>query len=619
MRSDGRPLGSSSIASALVALLGLALLAVPAGSQIHSAEPGESGIRFLANGSILSVSAREAATGLVVTVMGQDADPALLEWLQGNAPSAYDSSGLVDGVAFVPSPDGGLPMLEIDVRTRESVAFSVSNEGTAVEIRLAPQTQAPDDGPEAIGADEAADSSNEAPRRVLTASDLQPLESGPGDVADGAQSVRARTIGRVNLRSEPTLEVEPLMTLPDRTVVRVIEAGDDWWLVRLGELEGWLRGDLLESADPPAPREQGAGTVPPGTDAGRAESPEAWLGERGAWLDRLDQALGAAEAPGWDGGALRSGGEVALQDRAEREAARRRLAVAEQDLREARAESASLRIELARASQQLDEARTRKESAESRAKELEAMIDALRQEAVASRSGVEGERLRVFEVERRAEVAERERARLQDRIDVLEEELIAARVASEMARVEADGLRLATRQALNDGAAVKDEPLVLVVPDAEAPGPLESTPRSQIAMSAAQTSAAGAAVALWAGVEAALDGWSRAWSNQDPDAYFSHYAEAFFASRDAEAWRDLRRRRLREPEWIEVEIEDLELTLAAEPDDQDPIRVRATFVQTYRSSSYQDVVRKEVDWAWVSGAWKIVDERSAAVLLVGRG
>lgn len=582
-------------------LLVLAWMASPALAQLRAAEPGSSGVRFLADGSILSVSARAAAGGLVVTVMGQDAAPEFLRWLENVDPAAYDSSGLVEGVAVVRSPAGGLPMLEIDVRTREPVEFSVSNEGSAVEVRLAPDA-ASGATEKAAADDELEDAEGGSPRRVLTVADLETLEVEPVGSEALSQGVRARTIGRVNLRPEPDLASEPLMTLPDRTVVRVVERGDEWWLVRLGELEGWLRGNLLQ----PAAVETAPDPVP--------QTAEDWLGERGAWLDRLDQALGATEVPEWDEGDLRSGGEVALQNRAEREASRRRLAVAEQDLREARAESASLRIDLARAGQEMDEARTRMEMAEARAAELEAMVEALRRDAVASRSGIEGERLRVFESERRAEVAEREQGRLRARVEVLEDELVTARVAVEMARVEADGLRLAARDALLGAVDVgesRERPTVVVEPsglDAPRSGGLPRT-----------GAAAGAALVLWTGVETALDGWATAWSNRDPDAYLSFYADSFFIGRDEDTWRDLRRRRVEEPEWIDVTLDELELTLAAAPDEDDPIRVRTSFEQTYRSSSYQDVVRKELDWAWIDGSWKIVDERSVAVLLVGSG
>ena len=581
----------------MLALVALTLSAATGHSQIRAAEPGTSGIRFLADGSILSVSARATTAGVAVTVMGQDAAEEFLDWLRDAEPGAFDSSGLVEGIAVVPSPDDGLPMLEIEVRTREPVDFSVSNEGTAVEIRLEPERLVEGAEP-APGIDEP--DPDDPPRRVLTAADLEPLESELDDASSRDPGVRARTVGRVNLRPEPSLDARPLMTLPDRTVVRVLERGDDWWLVRLGELEGWVRGDLLQPAG------AGESAAPPESTP---ESPGDWLGERGAWLDRLDQALGADEVPEWDGGDLRSGGEIALQDRAEREASRRRLAVAEQDLREARAESASLRIELARAGQEIDGLRTRAEDAEARAAELESLLEALRQEAVSSRSSVEGERLRVLEAERRAGVAEREQERLRSRVDDLEEELVTARVAGEMARVEADSLRLAAQQAMATTSEARERPIVVVEPEQDSGDPpILPTPFK-----------AGGALVLWNGVETAVAGWTEAWSSQDPETYFAYYAQAFFDGREAEAWRALRRERLQEPEWIDVAVDDLELTLAAVPESDDPIRVRATFVQTYRSSSYQDVVRKELDWAWVGGAWRIVDERSVAVLLVGRG
>lgn len=98
--------------------------------------------------------------------------------------------------------------------------------------------------------------------------------------------------------------------------------------------------------------------------------------------------------------------------------------------------------------------------------------------------------------------------------------------------------------------------------------------------------------------------WASAWSAGDYAAYRGFYAEDFKPGRgrNLPEWEDERRRRLAEARSPQILIEDLQVR-AAHAD-----RVSLRFVQHYRAGHYQDVVRKQLDWARHDGRWKIVAE-----------
>ncbi len=103
----------------------------------------------------------------------------------------------------------------------------------------------------------------------------------------------------------------------------------------------------------------------------------------------------------------------------------------------------------------------------------------------------------------------------------------------------------------------------------------------------------------------ALEGWRRAWSAQDVDAYLRHYADDFrpVSGLSHEQWVAQRRVRLTRPRFIEVTLSDLRI----EPVSDD--RVITTFRQRYRSNLIDDTVRKRLVWHRRDGRWVIVQER----------
>lgn len=99
--------------------------------------------------------------------------------------------------------------------------------------------------------------------------------------------------------------------------------------------------------------------------------------------------------------------------------------------------------------------------------------------------------------------------------------------------------------------------------------------------------------------------WAEAWSNQDVNAYLSFYADTFKPSQgmSARAWRNQRRRRLRTPRFIKVELNTPEVT----PLSNDMARVQ--FSQAYTSNIFRDKVSKQLLLTKHNAKWLIVEER----------
>ena len=103
-----------------------------------------------------------------------------------------------------------------------------------------------------------------------------------------------------------------------------------------------------------------------------------------------------------------------------------------------------------------------------------------------------------------------------------------------------------------------------------------------------------------------VEAWARAWSNQDVTSYLRHYGDAFQPPQgmSRHRWERQRRQRLQGPQFIEVELSDLEVQWA------DHERAAVTFVQHYRSDKYRDQVRKQLQLVRSGDAWQIVGERN---------
>ena len=108
----------------------------------------------------------------------------------------------------------------------------------------------------------------------------------------------------------------------------------------------------------------------------------------------------------------------------------------------------------------------------------------------------------------------------------------------------------------------------------------------------------------------AVTEWARAWSEQRVDDYLGAYSSQFEPEGEMsrQEWEALRRTRILRASGIQVQV------LLAEETQVGPGERLVSFVQAYRSRSYQDRVRKVLRLVWEDGAWKIAEERVARAL-----
>lgn len=104
-------------------------------------------------------------------------------------------------------------------------------------------------------------------------------------------------------------------------------------------------------------------------------------------------------------------------------------------------------------------------------------------------------------------------------------------------------------------------------------------------------------------IKAAVDGWAKAWSSKNMDAYFAAYAANFLpASGQSRAkWEADRRARIVPRSRIQVEVNDLVVSV-------DGDRATAKFRQIYASDTLNSSNRKTLDLVKSGGRWLIVRE-----------
>lgn len=109
-----------------------------------------------------------------------------------------------------------------------------------------------------------------------------------------------------------------------------------------------------------------------------------------------------------------------------------------------------------------------------------------------------------------------------------------------------------------------------------------------------------------AAIEQRVDAWAEAWARQDAEPYLACYSSKFVPPDGISRarWERLRRQRIAEPAFIEVELSDLEIHWL----DGSPV---ARFVQSYRAPGYHDRVVKTLEMVEEEGGWRIGAERSS--------
>jgi murein L,D-transpeptidase YafK len=107
-------------------------------------------------------------------------------------------------------------------------------------------------------------------------------------------------------------------------------------------------------------------------------------------------------------------------------------------------------------------------------------------------------------------------------------------------------------------------------------------------------------------VLAAVNGWAKAWSKKDADAYLSFYAKDFKVpnGESRAEWEKGRRARIAAPKSISVSIESPKVTMVPNGE------AKVTFRQTYRSDVLKSHSTKTLIMTKSDGRWQILQERS---------
>jgi tetratricopeptide (TPR) repeat protein len=158
-------------------------------------------------------------------------------------------------------------------------------------------------------------------------------------------------------------------------------------------------------------------------------------------------------------------------------------------------------------------------------------------------------------------------------------------------------------------AMIKDLFSGSVVPGKGTPEPVDSTATTTPATSdKPATAAAKPAVPAKAdsdAVMAAVNGWAKAWSNKNPDAYLAYYAPTFqVPGGEARAnWETTRRDRILRPKLIEVTVGSPKVSFDANG------RAVVKFRQGYKSDALSTSGAKTLTLVKNNGNWQIVQER----------
>jgi tetratricopeptide (TPR) repeat protein len=142
---------------------------------------------------------------------------------------------------------------------------------------------------------------------------------------------------------------------------------------------------------------------------------------------------------------------------------------------------------------------------------------------------------------------------------------------------------------------------------ASAPAPKAAVPAAAVTAAAAPVIASPAAAKPLETSAPASDadaGWAKAWSVKNTDAYLAYYAADFIpeGGLSRSAWEQQRRDRILRPKSIAVRALNPEITKVGDD------RVRASFVQEYKSDSFSDQVNKVLELKASPGGYKIVRE-----------
>jgi tetratricopeptide (TPR) repeat protein len=106
-------------------------------------------------------------------------------------------------------------------------------------------------------------------------------------------------------------------------------------------------------------------------------------------------------------------------------------------------------------------------------------------------------------------------------------------------------------------------------------------------------------------VTAAVEGWARAWSEQDVKGYLAHYAPDFEVPKGASrgSWEKERAERIEKPKSIEVAVQNLEVKVNGDT-------ATAIFKQSYKSDTLKSHNTKTLKLERAGDKWLIKQERA---------
>ena len=106
-------------------------------------------------------------------------------------------------------------------------------------------------------------------------------------------------------------------------------------------------------------------------------------------------------------------------------------------------------------------------------------------------------------------------------------------------------------------------------------------------------------------IEAAINRWADAWSNQDVDGYLASYAKEFIPSKglSKKTWEKRRTERLLMPSFIEITLANINIHMRGNN------YAKVDFTQTYKSDTYKARAKKELLMEKIDGEWLIIKEK----------
>lgn len=104
----------------------------------------------------------------------------------------------------------------------------------------------------------------------------------------------------------------------------------------------------------------------------------------------------------------------------------------------------------------------------------------------------------------------------------------------------------------------------------------------------------------------AINKWANAWSSKNVEVYLDVYAESFKTpdGQSRKAWESTRRERINKPGKIEVSVSNINVHL------DDNTHAKASFKQSYRSSSLSQKTSKTLFLVLINGKWLIEQEKA---------